>query len=206
MGNGKSELFALSSAALRWPTASPAESEGLSEEAATPGQPAVIRRCFSGRSLPLIHPRESPGTAGSAAMPGRTLKNISPCLRALCLIVVCGAIENPRAIVQKLWMMGTSCGNARKKRQKLERNEIRAFTRFEPTSIVPKREPIVFCILHFFVARSKFPSHSLLSHLLRTPGTSPRASRILSVLCGSILPLFPRGASVRPACILVPVL
>jgi hypothetical protein len=84
------------------------------EEAATPGQPAVIRRCFSGRSLPTIHPREPSGTAGSAAMPGRTLKNISLCLHALCLITLFIATEKPRAFVQKLWMTGTSCGNARK--------------------------------------------------------------------------------------------
>jgi hypothetical protein len=54
----------------------------------------------------------------------QNLKNVSLCLQALCLIVDCVAIENPGAFVQKLWMMGTSCGNERKKRQKLEREQI----------------------------------------------------------------------------------
>ena len=125
------------------------------------------------------------------------------CLRALCLNVVCGAIENPRAVVQKLWMMGTSCGNARKKRQKLERNEIRVFTRFEPTSIVPKREPIVFHVPHFLVSRSEFSSHSLQLKRFAEPGISPRTLRVLGALCGSSVRPFGRR---DPACILVPIL
>jgi len=53
-------------------------------------------------------------------MPGRTLKNISLCLHALCLIVDFIATEKPRRFVQKLWMIGTSCGNARKNWKKLK--------------------------------------------------------------------------------------
>ena len=64
------------SAALRWPTASPAVCGGLCEEAATPGQPFPYRSTLW-RTLPIIHPRELPGTAGSAAMLWQGPQNIS---------------------------------------------------------------------------------------------------------------------------------
>ena len=68
--------FANRSAALRWPAASPAVCGGLCEEAATPGQP-VSRQSAFWRTLPAIHPRELPGTAGSAAMLRQGMQNIS---------------------------------------------------------------------------------------------------------------------------------
>ena len=68
--------FADRSAALRWPAASPAVCGGLCEEAATPGQP-VSRQSAFWRTLPAIHPRELPGTAGSAAMLRQGMQNIS---------------------------------------------------------------------------------------------------------------------------------
>src|SRR5437879_5240566 len=55
------------SAALRWPTASPAVCGGLCKEAATPGQPVAPKRVLEEPSL-IIHPRELPGTADSAVM------------------------------------------------------------------------------------------------------------------------------------------
>src|SRR5437868_9905894 len=64
------------SAALRWPTASPAVCGGLCEEAATPGQPFPYRSTLW-RTLLIIHPRELPGTAGSAAMLWQGPQNIS---------------------------------------------------------------------------------------------------------------------------------
>ena len=65
-----------SSAALRWPTASPATRGGLSRR---PQRPGNHRRAEtrSGGSLPAIHPRELPGSAGSAVTLRQGTQNIS---------------------------------------------------------------------------------------------------------------------------------
>jgi hypothetical protein len=100
------------SAALRWPAASPAVCGGLCEEAATPGHQRA--ETHSGGTLLVIHPRELPGTANSAAMLWQGLQNISLECHTLCALPRAASREKPRHTVQKLWMPAIPCGNRRK--------------------------------------------------------------------------------------------
>src|SRR5262249_37798017 len=107
-------ICANQSAALRWPAASPAVSGGLCEEAATPGHQRA--ETHSGGTLLVIHPRELPGTANSAAMLWQGLQNISLECHTLCASHRAASREKPRLTVQKLWMPAIPCGNCWKSR------------------------------------------------------------------------------------------
>jgi hypothetical protein len=99
------------SAALRWPTASPAVCGGLCEEAATPGQPVPRRNAFW---------RNPPGNS-----PSRITRNRRLCRNALAghaghlasMSALCASSnrpssKKPRLVVQKLWMAAIPCGNS----------------------------------------------------------------------------------------------
>ena len=100
--------FANQSAALRWPTASPAVCGGLCEEAATPGHQRA--ETHSGGTLLVIHPREPPGTANSAAMLWQGQQNILLECHTLCATPRAASREKPGFAVQKLWMPAIPCG------------------------------------------------------------------------------------------------
>ena len=70
----------------------------------------------SGGTLPAIHPRELPGTAGSTVMLLQGTQNISLECQTLCACAPAAARENPHAAVQKLWMGAIPCGKHRKSR------------------------------------------------------------------------------------------
>jgi len=66
----RSVLHESISSTARWPTASPAVCGDSVRRPQRPGQPAHVET-RSGGTLPVIHPRELPGTAGSAQCSGR---------------------------------------------------------------------------------------------------------------------------------------
>jgi len=70
----------------------------------------------TGGTLPVIHPRELPGTANSAAMLWQGLQNISLECHTLCASHRAASREKPRLTVQKLWMPAIPCGNRWKSR------------------------------------------------------------------------------------------
>ncbi len=70
----------------------------------------------SGGTLPIIHPRELPGTADSAVMPLQGTQNISLECQTLCACDHAASRENPHVAVQKLWMGAIPCGKRWKSR------------------------------------------------------------------------------------------
>jgi hypothetical protein len=92
----------------------PALESGMGEVAATPGQPAALARNLE--HPPAIHPRESPDTAGFAAIIRQAQEISTFSLGTLSSSPLLSAIQKAPRLVQKLWTFPLPCGATRKNR------------------------------------------------------------------------------------------
>jgi hypothetical protein len=87
-----------------------------------PGNQHALARVF--RCPPIIHPRELPATADSAAIVQQTRK-FTFSLDTLCDRTFRAATEKHKSLVQKLWTAKLPCGKPRKTKNELSRTAAR---------------------------------------------------------------------------------